>query len=97
MSDEQEKSNQEDKMPEFKPQYFWAFCALMLYKLGDVEAISLECLDKFNAERDSPDVIWNAEKKAFIMKNKEISRPSPIAIPGKIRKKMIRNILKGRN
>ena len=85
------------EVPEFLPQYFWAFCCLMLYKLGDVEIISLERLEQFDAEKDCPEVVWIAEKKAWMMKNKKINRPTIITPPKSIRKKMIKNLLSARS
>ena len=87
-TDNHKPAGDENVQPVFKPEYFWAFAALMLYKLGDVEAITLEHLEKFDAERDCPDIIWNAEKKSFIMKNKTIDRPVIIKVPKKLMKKL---------
>ena len=96
MSDSTEKKNEETQMPTFEPRFFWAFVALMLYKLGDVEMITLERLEKFDAEKDCPEVVWIAEKKAWMMKNKKIDRPTIITPPKKIAKQMMKNILKSR-
>jgi hypothetical protein len=97
MSDNGEKENQEqpEELPEFKGEYFWAFAALMLYKLGGFEVIRLEHLEKFDFENDCPQVTWDARNRAFIMRNKEqIEKNQTISIPGNIRKKLLRNIIK---
>jgi len=84
------------ELPEFKTEYYWAFVALMLYRLGGLEAISLEHLEQFDFENDCPQVTWDAKNKTFIMRNKDAdaAKPVTIAIPGKIRKKMFREFVK---
>lgn len=82
--------------PEFKGEYFWAFAALMLYKLGGWQSIPLEMLEKFDFKNSCPQVTWDAKKQVFIMRNPEIKKPpekSLINLPGKIRKKMLKNII----
>jgi len=97
MTDSEEKEPIEsEEMPEFEARFFWAFACLMLYKLGDVEMISLERLEQFDAENDCPEVVWIAEKKAWMMKNKKIDRPTIITPPKKVAKQMMKNILKSR-
>lgn len=98
MTDDKEKL-EEDKpveLPEFKTEYFWAFCTIMLYKLGGFEVIRLEHLEKYDYEKDCPYVTWDEKNKAFIMrlKDMDVKKPSAISMPGKIRKKMLRKILK---
>jgi len=84
------------ELPVFKKEFYWAFAALMLYRIGGLEAISLEHLEKFDFKKDCPQVTWDAKNKAFIMRNKDAdkARQAIIAIPGKIRKKMFREFVK---
>jgi len=86
----------EQEVPEFKNEYYWAFMALALYKIGNIETIPIEALEKFDAERDSPDIIYNPESKSFSLMNKEYEIPKKIVtaakIPRKIRRKFLRNI-----
>ena len=56
------------EIPEFKSEYIPAFCALMLYKLGGKQQITLELLEKF-PKNDIPVIFWNPETKSFVMKN----------------------------
>ena len=37
--------------PEFEAKFFWAFVTLLLYKVGGVECISQEQLEKFAEEK----------------------------------------------
>ena len=83
-----------EEPPEFKTEYFWAFMALMLYKLGGTEVISLEHLEQFDFENDCPQVSWDAKNKAIVMRNLDTEKPVVIAMPGKIRKKMFREFVK---
>lgn len=53
--------------PEFKDVYVPAFCALMLTKLGGMQQITVELLERFPKE-DTPIYEYNPEKKAFVMK-----------------------------
>jgi hypothetical protein len=87
----EQENNQQQEAPEFKGEYFWAFCTLMLYKLGGFEAIKLEHLEKYDYENDCPQVSWDAKNQAFIMRFNDNSKPpSKISLPGKIRKRMAR-------
>jgi len=56
------------KIPEFKADYVKAFVALMLFKLGGSETITLELLEKF-PEKECPQVIWEPKLKAFTLKS----------------------------
>jgi hypothetical protein len=99
MSNNGEKENsrfgEPKELPEFKTEYFWAFVTVLLYKIGGVQAISLKHLELFDFEKDCPQVTWDARNEVFIMRNKEIKKqPSLIEVPGKIRKKLLKNILK---
>ena len=59
----------EDKqeVPEFKDSYVPAFVGLMLHKLGGMQQITVELLEKFPVE-DTPVIDYNPNKKAFMMK-----------------------------
>jgi len=61
---EKEDSIQE---PEFKDYYVAAFCALMLAKMGGMQQITVELLEKF-PKKDTPVIEWNPKTKAFMMK-----------------------------
>jgi len=91
----QEENNKE--IPDFDGRWFWAFMALLLYKTGGVEAISLEHLEQFDFENDCPQVSWDAENKAMVIRNLDTEKPVVIAMPGKIRKKMFREFAKNNN
>jgi len=56
------------EIPEFKADYIPAFCALMLHKLGGMQQIAVELLEKF-PKKDIPVISWNPKTKAFVMKN----------------------------
>lgn len=56
------------EIPEFKTEYIPAFCGLMLHKLGGMQQITLELLEKF-PKKDVPVISWNSKTKAFVMKN----------------------------
>jgi len=90
------ENNQSQEVPEFKNEYYWAFMALALYKIGNIETIPIEALEKFDAERDSPDIIYDPESKSFSLRNKEYEIPKKIVtaakIPRKIRRNFLRNI-----
>jgi len=88
------ESKENSEIPDFLPQYFWAFMALLLYKIGGVEAIKLEYLEKFDFENDCPQVSWDAKNKAIVMRNLDAEEPVKIITPGKIRKKMFREFIK---
>ena len=98
MNDNCEKQDEKQpaELPDFKGEYFWAFCSLMLYKIGGFEIIKLEHLEQFDYEKDATQVTWDAKHKAFIMRFKEDSKPKPVAIsvPGKIRKKLLKQVMK---
>ena len=66
--------HQKQKRPGFQPQWFWAFTTLMLWKLGGVEAISLDQLKAFEID-NVPDVYYDHDRKAFVMKLKESPNP----------------------
>lgn len=53
--------------PEFKDYYVAAFCALMLTKLGGMQQITVELLEKFPS-KDTPIIEYNPENKSFVMK-----------------------------
>lgn len=55
------------EIPEFKTEYVPAFCALMLHKLGGMQQITVELLEKF-PKKGTPVISWNPETKAFVMK-----------------------------
>ena len=95
MSDnvENEPIESEDP-PEFKTEWFWAFMALMLYKLGGAQAISLEHLEQFDFENDCPQVSWDAKNKAIVIRNLDAQKPVEIITPGKIRKKMCKKMFR---
>jgi len=63
------KANEEKpiEVPEFKDYYVAAFCALMLHKLGGMQQITVELLEKF-PKKDTPVIEWNPKTKAYIMK-----------------------------
>ena len=82
-----------DKVPPFKPEYFWGFAALMLYKLGGVEIITQKQLEKFNMEH-APDVMYDHDKEAWIMRLKEQPKPEVIVtVPKKILKRVPKGFL----
>ena len=60
-------NEEEQQVPEFKDSYVPAFVALMLHKLGGMQQIPVELLEKFT-EKDIPIIDWNPDKKAFMMK-----------------------------
>ena len=93
MADNGEKP--ERQVPEFKPSSFWAFMTLTLYKLGGVEVITDEQLEQFDIEH-APDVLYDHDRKAWIMKLKKDDMPKRILVPvnGKILKKQ-RRLIKG--
>lgn len=93
---EEQKDNRQhpEGCPDFRPEYFWAFCTLMLYKLGGFEAIKLEHLEKYDYENDCPQVAWDDKNKVFIMRLKDTKKPNAVSIPGKVRKKILRKIMK---
>ena len=66
---------------------FWAFVTLMLYKLGGTECISQEQMEKFNADH-GPEVLYDHDKKVWIMKIKE-GQESPVivTVPKKVLRK----------
>ena len=90
------ENSQSKEPPEFKQAYFSAFMALILYKIGNVEMITLEHLEEFDAEKDKPIVGWDPEKKAFIIKNREFDIAPKIIkrVPNKIRKKILKSIMR---
>jgi hypothetical protein len=55
--------NQTD--PEFTGDYLKAFIALMLFKLGGTETISLEMLEKFPTDKRPFKIFYDQHKKAF--------------------------------
>lgn len=59
--------NEKPVEPEFKDYYVAAFCSLMLHKLGGMQQITIELLEKF-PKKDTPVIEWNPDKKAFMMK-----------------------------
>ena len=89
-----EESKEKPQLPTFEPRFFWAFMALLLYKTGGVEVISLEHLEQFDFENDCPQVSWDAKNKAIVMRNLDAQKPVEIITPGKIRKKMFREFVK---
>ena len=87
---------EQPKAPEFQPAWFWAFASLMLYKLGGVEAVSVERLEQFD-ETELPEVIYDHDRKAFVMKLKDKDMPKKlivVPVSGKILKRQ-RKILTG--
>jgi len=83
--------------PEFRPAWFWAFVALMLHKLGGMEAVTIERLEQFDIE-DCPEVYYDGDAKAYVMKLKDKDMPArPVFVPvgGKILKRQ-RKILRGK-
>lgn len=69
----------EGVMPEFKPEYYWAFVTLMLYKLGGTEAISQKQIEKFDTP-DYPAVMYDHDKKAWIMKLLGVEPPAIVPV-----------------
>lgn len=53
--------------PEFKDIYIPAFVALMLHKLGGMQQITVELLEKFPAE-ETPICEYNPKNKSWMMK-----------------------------
>ena len=93
MADNGEKP--ERQVPEFKPSSFWAFMTLTLYKLGGVEVITDEQLEQFDIEQ-APDVLYDHDRKAWIMKLKEKDMPGPkvlVKVPKKLIRKMPKTFL----
>ena len=90
-SDEQ-PDNDQQPIPDFQPLWFWAFCSLMLYKLGGSEAITLDRLEKFPIE-EVPEVVYDRELKAWIMRLKPGAVPK-IVVPNKISKRHRKPIIK---
>ncbi len=75
----------------FHPEYFWAFCALLLAfhegAAGEEEVfISLKHLQRFPIDR-TPLVYWNPQLQGWIMKNRPqkaaIVEPSKVIVTGK--------------
>lgn len=94
MLKEHEGDQDENKLecPGFQPKYFWAFCALMLWKLGGMEVIKHEYIEKFDLD-NMPEVIYDHDKAVWIMKFKKGQMPV-IVVPGKkIRKRMLKGSL----
>jgi len=79
-------SEEQHKVPEFKPEYFWAFVSLMLYKTGGVEIVTAEQLEKFNPD-EGPEVLYDHEKDAWIIQLQEKHRPTVVTVPKKILRK----------
>ena len=80
----------QQKAPEFKPEYYWAFMSLILWKTGGVEAITQEQIEKFDAVTDLPEVVFDHDHQAWIVRLKKEDRPPIVAVPNKIRKKLLR-------
>lgn len=59
-------NKQPEEEPEFKDVYVPAFCALMLHKLGGMQQITVELLEKF-PESETPVIDYNPHKKTFVM------------------------------
>ena len=72
--------------PEFLPQFFWAFVSLLLYKVGGIECVTQKQLEKFNPDH-CPDVMYDHEKKAWIMKLKDVDKPVIVTVPKKMMRK----------
>ena len=91
----QKQPQHPEGLPDFKPEYFWAFATIMLYKLGGFEVLTLKQLEKYNYEKDCPQITWDDKNKAFIMRLKDqIEKSQTISVPGKIRKKLLRQLIK---
>lgn len=60
------KNEGQEKEPEFKDVYVPPFCALMLHKLGGMQQITVELLEKF-PEDETPIIDYNPDKKTFVM------------------------------
>jgi len=54
-------------MPEFKTEYLMAFLALLLYKNGGSESITVDLLERF-PEKGWPKVTWDGKHKRYILK-----------------------------
>jgi hypothetical protein len=82
--------------PEFLGEWFWAFAAVMLYRCGGYMAISLEHLKQFDYDKDNVQVSWDAKNKSFVMyfKDEPKVKNQGISVPGKIRKKLFRQMIK---
>ena len=73
--------SEQQNEPEFTHDYLKAFVALMLFKLGGRQAIPLDKLENFPAKDDSVKVIWDTEKKAFVLFLKKQHRKRGIIVP----------------
>ena len=70
------------EIPEFKDEYVPAFCALMLFKLGGAEKITVELLEKF-PKKETPIISWSPDDKSFVMSNPKAKRKRGIVKPKK--------------
>jgi len=78
--------------PTFQPEWYWAFTTLLLYKVGGIEVISQKMLDKFNID-DMPKVVYDHDKKAWVMKLRKGEMPTIVTVPKKILRKKPRVML----
>ena len=84
---EQDTVQPELECPDFLPAYFWAFATLLLYKVGEIECISQEQIEKFDID-NYPDVMYDHVKKAWVMKLKKgVDQPVIVTVPKKILRK----------
>lgn len=86
------EQKQPEKCPEFKPEAFWAFCSIMLFKIGGVEALTQKQIDDFSMIDDGPEVVYNHDKKVWIMQLPKKDRPTIVTVPKKLLKRNRRPI-----
>lgn len=89
-----DKQPEEGKVvaPPFPPKAFWAFMALLLYKTGGKEVITQELIDKFDIDQ-GPEVLYDHENKAWIMKLPDGTMPTIVTVPKKMLKRNRKLIL----
>lgn len=79
--------------PEFQPKWYWAFVAFMLYHMpnGKVRLIQEE-LEKFPLN-NMPEVLYDHDRKAWIMQLKKGAMPTIVTVPKKMLKRNRKLIL----
>lgn len=80
------------EIPAFTEKSMCAFITLLLWKIGGMECITQEQLDKFNIE-DGPELLYSHQKKAWTMKLKDDAMPTIVTVPKKMLKRNRKLIL----
>ena len=85
---EQPEASQKPEPPEFEAEYFWAFVAFMLYRIGGTCVLTDENIKRFQMVDEAPEVLYDHDKEAWIMKLKDEHKPTIVTVPKKMLKKM---------